>query len=57
MLNESMMNEPSIDELPLHCLTAAMATCIGLDPGPDPTWYPDEWPQDPDPEHVDDVRV
>jgi hypothetical protein len=27
---------------------AANASCGGLDPGPDPTWYPDPFPDDDD---------
>lgn len=31
-------------QLPLGDLVAVMATNCGSDPGPDPTWYPDDWP-------------
>ena len=37
-----------ITKLHVHDLVAVIATNAGSDPGPDPTWYPDEWPTEPD---------
>ncbi|MEM9457850.1 MAG: hypothetical protein AAGF11_26965 [Myxococcota bacterium] len=34
------------EALSLDDLIPEIATCGGLDPGPDPTWDPDEFPDD-----------
>jgi hypothetical protein len=38
----------AITKLHVRDLVSVTANCLGSDPGPDPTWYPDEWPTESD---------
>jgi hypothetical protein len=43
---EKLSNEQAEEALFLEDLHRDMATCVFLDPGPDPTWDPGEWPEE-----------
>jgi hypothetical protein len=44
---EKVAGQTTVGELYMENLLPDMATCVGFDPGPDPTWDPDEFPDDP----------
>ena len=45
-MGREIMDQDTTNELFLQDLVRTAASCGAADPGPDPTWDPDEWPEE-----------